>query len=281
MAVYELGSTTKAGQELALSQSAVSTALKDIETQLNVLLFDRVGRRLNVNRAGQMLAVRAKSILNEVQEVEQLFSEQAVVLHIAASTTIGNYLLPKIIASFIKNYPNIEITLHVHNSKRIIQGINDIEYDLGFIEGPAALNYPNLTHEAWKEDELILFGAASSKYFSSDSPSITQLQQAPLILRESGSGTRTIIEQQLLDHIQMNKIIEMGHSEAIKQSVLYDLGIGCLSTHVVEDLIEQGKLTKLDVKGVNISRTLWQIRHKSKYISPALQNFISFVSQFE
>jgi DNA-binding transcriptional LysR family regulator len=279
MAIHESRSTTKAGQELALSQSAVSTGLKDLETQLNVLLFDRVGRRLNANRAGKMLAVRAKSLLSEVQEIEQLFSEQTVVLHIGASTTIGTYLLPKIIASFIKNYPNVEITLHVHNSKRIIQGINDIEYDLGFIEGLPPLNYPNLTHEAWKEDKLILFGAANSKYFSSSSPSIIQLQQAPLILREFGSGTRAIIEQQFLDHIKMKKIIEIGHSEAIKQSVLYDLGIGCLSTYVVEDLIEQGKLKKLNVKGVNISRTLWQIRHKSKYITPALENFIRFVGQ--
>jgi len=277
MAIYQQGSTTQAAKTLSLSQSAISTALSELEAQLNTPLFDRVGRRLLINNAGKLLASKAQNLLDQAQEIEQLFNTHPITLQIGASTTIGNYLLPKIIAEFIHNYANINIALHVHNSEHIIKGINDLKYDLGFIEGLPPVHYPHIKHTPWKEDELILFSAIKSQYISTTHPSIAQLQQAPLILREAGSGTRAIIEQQFLDHIQIPQIIEIGHSEAIKQSVLYDLGVGCLSTFVINDLIQQQKIQKLEVNNLKISRTLWKIQHLSKHISPALQTFINFI----
>ncbi|MFZ1873859.1 MAG: LysR family transcriptional regulator, partial [Chania sp.] len=134
--VLKSGSTTQASVVLALSQSAVSAALADLEGQLNVLLFDRVGKRLVINEHGRLLYPKALALLEQASEIEQLFLHDNGALRIAASSTIGNYMLPAMIAHYRKDFPTTPLELNVGNSQDVIGAVADFRVDLGLIEGP-------------------------------------------------------------------------------------------------------------------------------------------------
>ena len=131
--VLKSGSTTQASAVLSLSQSAVSAALSDLENQLSVKLFDRVGKRLVVNEHGRLLYPRAIGLLEQVQDIEQLFQEDKGALRIAASSTIGNYMLPGMIARYRQDYPTLPLELSVGNSQDVINAVADFRIDIGLI----------------------------------------------------------------------------------------------------------------------------------------------------
>ncbi len=115
--VLKSGSTTQASQMLALSQSAVSAALTDLEGQLGVQLFDRVGKRLVVNEHGRLLYPRALALLEQATEIEQLFREDNGAIRVYASSTIGNYILPEVIARYRRDFPTLPLEMSVGNSR--------------------------------------------------------------------------------------------------------------------------------------------------------------------
>lgn len=155
--VLKSGSTTQASMVLALSQSAVSAALSDLETQLSVRLFDRVGKRLVVNEHGRLLYPKAMALLEQASEIEQLFKGESGALRIAASSTIGNYILPPMMAAYRRDFPVTPLELHVGNSHDVISAVAEFNADLGLIEGPCHM--PELTTQSWLEDELVVFAA--------------------------------------------------------------------------------------------------------------------------
>ncbi len=155
--VLKSGSTTQASQVLALSQSAVSAALADLEAQLGVQLFDRVGKRLVLNEHGRLLYPRAVRLLEQADEIEQLFKEDNGAIRIYASSTIGNYLLPGMIAGYRRDFPGLPLELSVGNSQDVINAVSDFRVDVGLIEGPCHMT--DLVSEAWLEDELVVFAA--------------------------------------------------------------------------------------------------------------------------
>ncbi|HBV92945.1 MAG TPA: LysR family transcriptional regulator, partial [Pantoea sp.] len=155
--VLKSGSTTQASQLLALSQSAVSAALADLESQLGVQLFDRVGKRLVLNEHGRLLYPRAVGLLEQAGEIEQLFKEDNGAIRIFASSTIGNYLLPGMMAAYRRDFPGLPLELSVGNSQDVIQAVSDFRVDVGLIEGPCHMT--ELVSEPWLEDELVVFAA--------------------------------------------------------------------------------------------------------------------------
>lgn len=135
--VHKSGSTTQASQMLALSQSAVSAALTDLEGQLGVQLFDRVGKRLVVNEHGRLLYPRALALLERALEIEQLFRGDNGAIRVYASSTIGNYIMPEIIARYRHDFPDLPVELSVGNSLDVINAVADLRVDFGLIEGRA------------------------------------------------------------------------------------------------------------------------------------------------
>jgi len=158
--VLKSGSTTQASQVLSLSQSAVSAALADLENQLGVQLFDRVGKRLVLNEHGRLLYPRAVGLLEQAGEIEQLFREDSGAIRLFASSTIGNYLLPGMIAAYRRDFPGLPLELSVGNSQDAIQAVADFRVDIGLIEGPC--HEPDIISTPWLEDELVVFAAPDS-----------------------------------------------------------------------------------------------------------------------
>lgn len=207
--VLKSGSTTQASVMLALSQSAVSAALTDLEGQLGVQLFDRVGKRLVVNEHGRLLYPRALALLEQAVEIEQLFREDNGAIRIYASSTIGNYILPAVIARYRHDYPQLPIELSVGNSQDVMQAVLDFRVDIGFIEGPC--HSTEIISEPWLEDELVVFAAPTSP-LARGPVTLEQLAAAPWILRERGSGTREIVDYLLLSHLpKFEMAMELGN----------------------------------------------------------------------
>ncbi|MFD2021218.1 DNA-binding transcriptional regulator YeiE [Pseudocitrobacter faecalis] len=272
--VLKSGSTTQASQMLALSQSAVSAALTDLEGQLGVQLFDRVGKRLVVNEHGRLLYPRALALLEQATEIEQLFREDNGAIRVYASSTIGNYLLPEMIGRYRRDFPDLPIELSVGNSQDAINAVADFRVDIGFIEGPC--HSADIVAEPWLEDELVVFAAPDSPLLVGE-VTLARLSAQPWILREKGSGTREIVDYLLLSHLPQFRLgMELGNSEAIKHAVRHGLGISCLSRRVIAEQLESGKLVEVTVPLPGLNRTLWRIHHRQKHLSNALQRFLSY-----
>ncbi|MBI0274355.1 LysR family transcriptional regulator [Hafnia alvei] len=274
--VLKCGSTTQASSALSLSQSAVSAALSDLETQLSVRLFDRVGKRLVVNEHGRLLYPKAMALLEQAGEIEHLFQSEAGALRIAASSTIGNYILPKMIAGYRRDFPAVPLELNVGNSRDVINAVADFRVDLGLIEGPCHM--PDLLTQTWQQDELVVFAAPDHPLLQAP-VTLDALAQAPWILREAGSGTREVVEHILLSHLpHFDLVMELGNSEAIKHAVRYGIGISCLSRRVIEEQLQTDVLVEVPVPLPRLNRALYLIHHRQKHMSKALERFLSYCS---
>ncbi|MBI6548204.1 DNA-binding transcriptional regulator YeiE [Xenorhabdus lircayensis] len=272
--VLKSGSTTQASQQLALSQSAVSASLTDLEGQLGVKLFDRVGKRLVTNEHGRLLYPKALALLEQAGEVEQLFKLELGALRLAASSTIGNYMLPKMLAKYRQDYPDTPLELNISNTQDVIKAVVEFRVDLGLIEG--LCHDPELITQPWMKDELIIFSSPESPLLHHDL-NVEDLIKAPWILREKGSGTREVLDHLLFSQMpRFNIAMELGNSEAIKHAVQYGMGISCLSRRVVQEQLKNGTLTELVIPELSLSRTLYLIYHRQKHMSNALQKLLSY-----
>lgn len=272
--VLKSGSTTQASQMLALSQSAVSAALTDLEGQLGVQLFDRVGKRLVVNEHGRLLYPRALATLEQATEIEQLFREDNGAIRVFASSTIGNYILPEIIARYRRDFPALPLELSVGNSQDVVNAVSDFRVDIGLIEGPC--HAAEIVAEPWLEDELVVFAPPGSPLLEGE-VTLARLAAAPWILREKGSGTRELVDYLLLSHLpEFHLGMELGNSEAIKHAVRHGLGISCLSRRVIAEQLDSGTLVEVQIPLPRLTRMLWRIHHRQKHLSNALQRFLRY-----
>jgi DNA-binding transcriptional LysR family regulator len=279
IAICKSGSTKAAAEFVSLSQSATSASLIELESLLNVELFDRIGKKLVLNENGRQIlpqAMQAMDIGHSIQDQFNLNGQhQKSTLHIGASTTIGNYLLPSLLSQYSQEaaiLPKIEIA----NTSNISVAVANFEVDFGLIEGPC--HESDLMVEKWLEDELIIVSSKrhplalknlKSKITNKD------LSKAEWLLRESRSGTREAVEQLLKNHLDtLDSAGEFSNSEAIKHSAAEGLGIACLSRAVVADLIELGKLVELTTTLPPLTRNLYIIQNKYKVMSRWNQGFL-------
>src|ERR1700678_1752767 len=160
-AVAQSGSTTAAAAAVSLSQSATSAALNALERSLGTSLFDRVGKRLMLNDSGRGLLPSAVAVLDGAQGIEAAFLSDdrsfPVDLHVFASTTIGNYVLPRMLARFFGEVPNVRLQLRIGNTLDVVNAVRDFAADLGFIEGPCHAS--DVIVVPWLEDELVIVAA--------------------------------------------------------------------------------------------------------------------------
>lgn len=277
--VLKSGSTTQASVVLSLSQSAVSAALADIEGQLGVQLFDRVGKRLVINEHGRMLYPKALALLEQAGEIERLFNQDNGSLRIGASSTIGNYMLPGMIADYRLDFPHTPLELNVGNTNDVINAVADFRVDLGLIEGPCQM--PELITQPWLDDELVVFVAPENP-LAGQVVSLESLAREPWILRERGSGTREVLDHLLLPQLpDFNLVMELGNSEAIKHAVRHGIGISCLSQRVIAEQLTSGSLVEIHLPVAPLVRKLYLIHHRQKHISGALSRFLTYCREVQ
>ncbi|CAM3594331.1 LysR family transcriptional regulator [Psychrobacter glaciei] len=290
VSIYQTGSTSRAREALHLSQSAVSSALTELESRLQMPLFERVGRRLNQHPNAHPIYVQAQAILGQSLTLEHYHKHQAGQIHIGASTTIGNYVLPPLLAELYKALPNANVNTYIANTQEVVAEVEQLNIDIALVEGmPRPADTKVIEQHAWRTDTLIVFAKRDSKWLTDMAAyndvdncyelSIEQLARLPLLVREAGSGTRQIIDEQLLQHMPDAEVImAIQQSEAIKHMVSADIGLGCLSQHVIEAELVSGKLVQVKVAGIDLSRTWWLVWHKARHQSPIWQSFIDILT---
>lgn len=266
---------SRAARSLSMSQSAASDSLKELEHQFDIQLFDRVGKRLQLNDFGRVLQPRAEELLERARELEAALGKHQAIgaLKVGATLSIGNYLAIPLIVQYRQRYPDGRISLEVDNTRHITHAILHFELDIGLIEGE--VNHPDLTIMRWQEDELVLFCAPDHPLAKRKSLKEADLLGAQWILRENGSGTRQTFDRAMHDLLpQLEILLELEHTEAIKRAVKAGMGLGCLSRITLEDAFRQGSLVPLQVSKRDFRRNFYLILHKHKYRSVALNHWL-------
>ena len=273
-AIARSSSTREAAGRVARSQSAASAALAELEAVLGEPLFDRVGRRLLLNENGRALLPAALALLDQAAEVQALFNgEHAAPLRVAASLTIGEYLLPDLVAQWRQVHPNSPVRMDIANTTEVIAAVAGMDADVGFIEGPQT--HPDLRVRPWLSDELVIVAAPGHPLGAGRKASVRQLAQAEWILREPGSGTRQASDRWLLEHLgQLDIAFELGSTEAIKRLAAAGAGLACLSRHVVVQALQQGDLVEVPTRLPPARRKLALVVRRDKRQGRATEDFI-------
>lgn len=278
VAVAQEGTVTKASDAVRLTQSAASMALADLEDGLGAPLFDRLGKRLQLNDLGRFLLPQALEILGRCESFEQAAKGelQSIDLRLGATLTISDYLMPDLMADFLQCHPQAHLQLQVGNTRQMIEAVNQFQLDLALIEGSCHL--PQLQCIHWRDDELAVCCSPLHPLAQLNrSLTAADFNAVEWILREEGSGTREVFDNIILQDLpDANIRLTLGHNEAILKIVANGLGMSCVSRLAIEPLQEKGQLVILDTPFWQLTRPLYMLVHRQKYQGPGLKAFLQF-----
>jgi DNA-binding transcriptional LysR family regulator len=275
LAVARSESVSRAATELFMSQSAVSSALADLEEQFAVQLFDRVGKRLQLSGLGRALRPQAQALHEQALGLEQALASQSAlgVVRVGATLTIGNYVTVPLMARFMREHPGARVTLEVANTAEIARKVANFEIDVGLVEGE--LHDPELEITPWCDDELVVFCAPGHPFASKKLLRDADLREAAWVVREPGSGTRQAFEHAMQGILpELPIALELQHTEAIKSAVEAGLGVGCVSRIAVSDAFRFGSLVPCHVPQRDFRRKFYFVLQRRKYRSSGLQHWL-------
>ena len=283
--VAENLSFSRAAEDLFISQPAVTKHIKELESRLNITLFERKGNKIYLTKAGKLTYSYLKKIKQEYREMEyelgRLNDTFKGTLRIGASSTISQYLIPKVIAAFHKRYPKIELYLLNGNSFDMEQKLIDKEIDLALVENESSQS--NIKYMDFLDDEIIVVTGSNSVYSKKKSISVADFQTLPIVLREKGSGTLEVIQKSLAKqdiHIdKLNIFIHLGSTEAIKNFLCEFDGIALVSEKAIEKELRLKEITKLNLKNISLTRK-FRIAFLQGHEVSSTKLFIEFLSAY-
>ncbi|MGY8564582.1 LysR family transcriptional regulator [Paracidovorax citrulli] len=279
-AIAETGSISAAALRMHVSQPALSRELKAFEARLGVVLFERQPRGMRLTDPGKVLhgySTRLFAVADSAQAAMRDFADaRAGQLSIGASNTIGTYVLPRYIARFRRAFPGIGISLFVGNTEQVAQGVADLRFTLGFVEGP--IRVEGVAVDAFSRDELIPVVGADHPLALRRRMRQSDIDGEPLLMREPGSGTRELIATLLKQlGVETGSIVEFGNTEALKQAAIHGGGIAWLPTISVSSELQDGRLVKLPVGALALRRPLSIIRREGAWQAPAVDAFLKLL----
>ncbi|HZD90871.1 MAG TPA: LysR family transcriptional regulator [Pseudolabrys sp.] len=283
VAVAECEHVTRAAETLRLTQSAVSAAISALESRYNVALFDRVGRRIELNGAGRMFLVEARAVLARAAAAELALAEMSGLkrgtLSVHASQTIASYWLSPRLVAFRHAYPQVEVRLAVGNTAQTAKAVIDGTAELGFVEGrvdDAALQQSTIDH-----DRLTIVVGATHPWAKKKSLSKKDLLEADWVLRESGSGTRSEFEAALngegVASDKLRIVLELPTNEAVRAAVEAGAGVTAISELVVDAGLRAGTLIAMAFPLP--TRPFLVLHHRDRYQSKAAQAFLDVIGR--
>ncbi|ART79960.1 LysR substrate-binding domain-containing protein [Oceanisphaera avium] len=271
VSVAENGSLSRAAQSQAMTQSAATMSLQELERQLSHPLFDRVGRRLKLNAWGLWLLPRAQKMLADCYQIEQGFNGHSPIagqLRLGASRTIADSWIPQLIDNCAARYPRLDIRLKVDNTHSLLQQLYSGQLEMALIEAQVQEKWLKL--EPWCQDELVIVCNPHHPLASAKSIELSALSECEWILREPGSGTRNTFEQALKGRLPPLVIRqEYPHLPTIKRLLQSKPWLSCISRLSVADELASGTLVALPVKDLPLSRFFYFAWHKDRGDHPS------------
>jgi DNA-binding transcriptional LysR family regulator len=281
--IIELGSFTKAAEELGLTQPTVSKQIVDLEQFFQVRLIDRTKRSLSLTRAGEILFKHAKDILSLKREtIDAMASFRGLKsgsLRLGASSIPGVYILPPILKAFKGRFGGVDLTLVLSDSQNIADRVENGDVDIGFVGSREETK--RIAYKQFLEDSIIFIAPL-------DFPGVIDIHDIakyPLLVREPGSGTRKCFETALLKrHLKpedLHVVGELGDTEAIKAAVREGMGISYISNRAVREELSRGLLKVLSVKGFpGVKRSFYVITKKGRSTSPQTEALLKIINEW-
>jgi len=284
--VAERGSFSAAAQALHMSQPAVTMQVQALEEHYGTKLLIRSTKRMELSEAGKTLLPYARRSLELSQETDAAmasFSRNLLGrLHLGASLTIGEYVLPRLLGPFGREYPDISIMLKVMNTTQILEEIANHQMNFGLIEAP--VEHPDMVLHAVMEDELKLIVPIDHPLAAREGAVyLEDMLKYPFVLREKGSGTRKVMEGVLLergyDPETIHTVMELGSTGAVKSAVEEGLGITMLSTSTVKHEIALGLVKMIDIADASFKRNYYSIQLKSSLLPMSAMKFLDYLKE--
>jgi DNA-binding transcriptional LysR family regulator len=277
-------SFTKAAEQLFMTQPAVTFQVKQLEEQFNTRLFERSHGRIALTPAGRLVMDYAERVLSLTEEMDtrvaELTGAVAGPLLLGASTTIAEYILPKILGEFKAEHPEVQAHMTVANSETIVSRVADHALDVGLIESPSYL--ATLHSEVCCDDELVVICAPDHPVSKRASVRAAELAASPWVRREVGSGTREFTDNYLREcgvvPEDLHVIMELGSPEAMKGVVETGIAIAVLSRATIAKELELGSLVAVPL-APRLIRSLSLVHPKERFRSRLLTTFVEFATR--
>lgn len=275
--VSETKSITKAAEELYLTQPAVSIQMKNFQDQFDIPLTEVVGRQLYITEFGKEIAQAAENILNEVHAINyktMAFKGQLSGKLKITSVSTGKYVVPYLLADFLKIHSEIELMLDVTNKNRVVKSLERNEIDFALV---SVLPDMNIQSIPLMENQLVL---VANHHFNKPKRPLTldEIQQLPLIYREVGSGSRHVMERFLeQQNIKITKKMELTSNEAVKQAIIAGLGCSIMPVIGIKNELQNGDLQIIPAEGLPQFSQWNLIWLRSKNLSPAAEAFKNYL----
>lgn len=267
--------TTKAAGHLNMTQPAVSLAIKELEQYYGIVLFDRIGRRLQITSAGENFLQYARRITAQFDDMEREMRnwDSAGILRVGASLTIGSQFLPHYVKAFSRRQPGTQIQVIVSSSDTLEQALMSNQLDFALIEGIS--HNPAMHMEEYMEDRLSIIASPQSGFRQDQVLPLDQFCRQPFLLREPGSGTREVFDRAAeAVGIYIRPIWESSSNTALIHAVVNGLGLAVLPQRMVQGALERGLVVSIGAEGIDLRRSFYIIHHKDKYLTPTVRAFL-------
>ncbi|MBK8337128.1 MAG: LysR family transcriptional regulator [Sterolibacteriaceae bacterium] len=272
-------SFSRAAEELHLTQPAVSMQVRSLEEAAGVPLTEQVGKRIHLTAAGDEMAGHARRMAQLLRELEETMVQLRgarggrIVIGIVST---AKYFAPRMLAAFRRNHPQVELRIEVHNRERVVELLGDNRIDVAIMGRPPQA-YETVS-EAFADHPLIFVAEPEHPLVGRERIEPKELAGEAFLIRESGSGTRTTMEDYLRQHgIKPRSAFEMSSNETIKQAVMAGMGIAFISAHTCGLELQAQRLMPLAVTGTPVLRQWFVVRRAEKRVLPALNDFINFL----
>ncbi|MDD2797506.1 MAG: LysR substrate-binding domain-containing protein [Bacteroidales bacterium] len=274
-------SFTRAAKELKISQPAISKHIQELESLYQVQLLERNGSQLKITPAGELLLSHSDRILDAFEwlnyDMNRLTNKHKGSLRLGASSTLTQYVLPPIIASFIKKFPEIKLSVINGNSQEIETALLKKKIDIGMVEGDS--HRLGIHYTPFLRDELVAICSTQSTLSTYEEITIKEFKKTPIVVRENGSGTLEVLENALKNHklklADLNVILQLGSTESIKLFLQNSDCLGFVSIYAISDQIASGKFQIIDIVDFEVTR-MFQFIQRQGDSGGIAEDFIRF-----
>lgn len=274
--------TTRAAEQLHMTQPAVSLAIRELEQYYGVRLFDRLGRRLQITEAGKRFlqyAIHISDLFDDMETGLRNWDTQGV-LRVGASITIGSQFMPSYVRVFSGMYPETEVRVVVEPSDRLERKLIANELDVALIEGVA--HDPSLVSEAYMEDRLSVVCPADGSWRQGQILTVEEFRRQRFLLREPGSGTREVFDRVIAQAgFSVSPVWVAMSTTALVNAVLNGLGIAVLPHRMVLPAVERGQVVTVGVEGLQFQRSFSILHHRDKFLTASARRFLALCRNYE
>lgn len=273
---------SQAARRLYLSQPAVSLHIRNLEKQLGIALFQRNGRNIALSEAGKRLLPMAQDLLRQVKRMQEtMWGLQGKIigeLSIACSTTVGKYILPRLVAGFRRQYPEVRVNVHVMSRRAAVEWLLEGRAEIAVVS--THLHHHDLDFQPFLEDRIVLIVPADHLWADGRTVTPEMLLTTPFIMREPSAGTYEVLAKGLTDHglnvSQLQPVLTLANAEAIEMSVEAGIGAAFVSKLAAARGLALGQIVEAPIAGMNLSHTIYMVQHQRHAATPLRQAFWDF-----